>query len=88
MGSSEEELIPLPLYKDMLGESMSSNAEGALFLSISSESSSQHESEEELDTDDSFWKFVNEPKYLQKKEKSEEDSEPVDEGEDEERNNE
>ena len=32
MGPSEEKLIPLPLYEDMLDESMSSDAEGALFL--------------------------------------------------------
>ena len=40
MGPSEEELIPLPLYKYMLDESMSSDPEGALSLSISSEGSS------------------------------------------------
>ena len=54
MGPSEKELIPLPLYKDMLNESMFSNAEGALSLSISSAGPSQHGSEEELDTDDPF----------------------------------
>ena len=37
MGHSKVELIPLPLYKDMLDESMSSDAEGALSLIISSE---------------------------------------------------
>ena len=54
MGPSEEELIPLPFFKDMLDESMPSNMEGALSLSISSESSSQHGSEEEIDIDDPF----------------------------------
>ena len=88
MGPSEEELIPLPLYKDMLDESMSSNAEGAFSLSISSEGFSQHRSEEELDTDDPFWEFINVPKYPQKEEESEKVSEPIDEGEDEEINNE
>ena len=53
MGPSEE-LIRLPLYKDILDESMSSDAKGVLFLSISSESSSQYGSEEELDTNDLF----------------------------------
>ena len=48
MGASEEELIPLPLYKDILDESMSSDAEGALSLSISSAGSSRYESEEKL----------------------------------------
>ena len=67
MGPGEEELIPLPLYKDILDESMSSDPECALSLSISSEGSSQHGSKEELDTDDPFWQFINEPKYSQKK---------------------
>ena len=49
-----EKLIPLLLYKDMLDESMSSNAEGTLSLSISSEGSSRHGPKEELDTDDPF----------------------------------
>ena len=57
-------------------------------LSISSEGSSRHGLEEELDTNDPFWEFINEPKYPQKEEESEEDSKPVDEGKDEERNNE
>ena len=80
--------LSLPLYEDMLYESISSDVEGTLSLSISSKSSSQHGSEEELDTDDIFWKFINELKYSQKEEESEEDSEPVDEEEDEEINNE
>ena len=54
IGPSEEELIPQPLYKDMLDESISSDAEGMLSLSISSTGSSRHESEEKLDTDDQF----------------------------------
>ena len=54
MGPSEKELIPLPLYKDVFDESMSSDAEGALSLSISSEGSSQHGSKEERDTDNPF----------------------------------
>ena len=54
MGRSEEEFIPLPLYKDMLDESMSSDTESALSLSIFSAGSSQYGSEEELDTDDPF----------------------------------
>ena len=57
---SEEELIPLPLYKDMLDESMPSDTAGALSLSISSAGSSQHGSKEEFYTDDSFWEFINE----------------------------
>ena len=73
MGLSEEKLIPLPLYRDMLDESMSSNAGGSLSLSISFTGSSRHGSEEELDTDDPFWEFINEPKYSQKEEESEED---------------
>ena len=72
----------------MLDESISSDAEDALSLSISSEGSSQHRSKEELDTDDPFWESINRPKYPQKKKESEEDSELVDEGKDEERNNE
>ena len=72
----------------MINESMSSDAEGALSLSISSAGSYRHQSEEKLDTDDPFWKFINEPNYPQIEEESEEDSEPVDEGEDEEINNE
>ena len=72
----------------MLDESMSSDAEGSLSLSISSAGSSRHGSEDELDTDDPFWKFINEPKYPQKEKESEEDSELVDEGENEEKNNE
>ena len=54
MGLSEEELIPLSLYRDMLDESMSSDAGGSLFLSIYFTGSSRHRSEEELDTDDLF----------------------------------
>ena len=53
MGPSEE-LIPLPLYEDMLYESMSSNVEGTLPLSISSGDSFRHGLEEELDTKDPF----------------------------------
>ena len=82
MGLSEEELIPLPLYRDMLDESMSSDAGSSFSLSISFTGSSRHGSEEELDTDDLFWEFINELKYPQIEEESEEDSEPVDEGED------
>ena len=59
----------------------------ALSLSISSGGFSRYRSEEELDTDDPFWEFINEPKYPQKEKESEKDSEPVDEGEDEKRNN-
>ena len=88
MGLSEEELIPLPLYKDMLDERMSSDTEGTLSLSISSAGSSRRWLEEELDTDDLFWEFINEPKYPQIEGENEENSEPVDEGEDEEINNE
>ena len=87
MGPSEE-LIPLPLYKDMLDESISSDAESTLSLSISSEGSSLHGSEEELDTDDPFQKFINELKCPQQEKESKEDSELVDEGGDEERKNE
>ena len=54
MRPNEEELIPLPLYKDMLDEIISSDAEGALSLSIFSAGSSRHQSEEELDTDNPF----------------------------------
>ena len=38
---------------------------------------------EELDTDNPFWEFIDEPKHPQKKEETEENSEPDDEGEDE-----
>ena len=72
----------------MIDESMSSDAESAPSLNISSEGSSQHGLEEELDKDDPFWEFINEPKYPQKERENEEDSEPVDEGEDKERYNE
>ena len=72
----------------MLDESMSSYSEGALFLSISSACSPRHGSEEELDTNDSFWEFINKLKYPQIEEESEEDSEPVDKGEDKKINNE
>jgi len=68
----------------MLDESMSSDAEGSLSLSISFAGSSRHGSEEELDTCDPFWEFINELKYLQKEKETEEDSEPDDEGENEE----
>ena len=54
MGLSEEELIPLPLYRDMLDESMSFDAGDSLSLSISFTGSSRHGSEEELDTGNSF----------------------------------
>jgi len=86
MGPNEK-LIPLSLYEDILDESMSSDVEGALSLSTSSEGSSQYESEKELDTDEPFWEFIREPKYPQKEEESEEDNEPADGGEDEKRNN-
>ena len=69
MRPSEEELIFLPLYKDMLNESMSSDTEGVLSLSISSVGSSRHGSEEELDRDDPFWEFIDEPKHPQKMKK-------------------
>ena len=45
MGLSEKELIPLPLYRDMLDESMSSDAGGSISLSISFTGSSRHGSE-------------------------------------------
>ena len=88
MELSDEEIIPLSLYNNMLDESMSSDIKGVLSLSISSEGSSRYGSKEEFDIDDSFWKFINESKYPQKEKKSEEDSEPIDEREDEKRNNE
>ena len=74
--------------KTLLDESMSSDSESALSLNISSKGSSRQGSKEELDTDDLFWEFINKPKYHQIEKESEEDSEPVDEGEDEEINNE
>ena len=45
MGLSDEEIIPLPLDRDMLDESMSSDAGGSL---------SRYGSDEELDRDDPF----------------------------------
>ena len=57
------------------------------FFEHISAGSSQHGLEKEFDTDDSFWEFINEPKYPWKKEESEEDRESANEGEDEERNN-
>ena len=42
MGLSEEELIPLPLHRDMLDESMSSDVGGSHSLSISFTGSSRH----------------------------------------------
>ena len=86
MGLSEEKIIPLPLDRDILDENMSSDAGGLHSLSISFIGSSRHGSEEELDTDDSFWEFIDEPKYPRKEEETEEISEPDDEGEDEEIN--
>ena len=72
MGLSEEEIIPLPLDRDMLDESMSSDGGGSL---------SRHRSDKELDRDDPFWEFIDEPKNPQK----EEDDEKIsDEQEDEE----
>ena len=50
----DHELIPLPLYRDMLDESMSSDVGGSLSLSISFTGSSRYGSEEELDRDDPF----------------------------------
>ena len=67
MGLSEEELIPLSLYK--VDESMSSDAEGSFYLSISFAHSSRHGSKEELDTGDPYWEFINKPKYPKKKKK-------------------
>ena len=75
-----EELIPMPLDKEMLDKSMSSDVEGALSSSISSGDSSQYGSEKELDTDEPFWEFIDKPKYPPKEEESEE----VDGGEEEE----
>jgi len=49
-----EELIPMPLDKDMLDKNMSFNTEGALSPSISSGGSSRYGSEEELDIVDPF----------------------------------
>ena len=80
---SEEELIPLPLHIDMLDENMSSDAGGSLSLSISFTDSSRHGLKEELDTNDPSWEFIDEPKHPQKKEETEENSVPDDEGEDE-----
>ena len=81
MGLSEEEIIPLPLDRDMLDESMSSDDRGSLSLSISLTGYSRHGSDEELDRDDPFWEFIDEPKNPQKEEDDEEIS---DEQEDEE----
>ena len=68
----------------MLDESIFFDARGSLSLSISFTGSSRHGSEEKLDTDDPFWKFIDEPKQPQKEEETKENSEPDDEGEDEE----
>ena len=40
----------------------------------SSDSFSRYGSEDELDTDDPFWKFIDEPKYCYEQEESEEES--------------
>ena len=80
MGLSKEEIIPLPLHRDMFDESISSDAGGSLSLSISFTGSSRH-TEEELDRDDPFWEFIDEQKNPQKEEDDEEIS---DEQEDEE----
>ena len=68
---------------------MSSDAGGSLSLSISFIGSSRYGSDEELDRDDPFWEFIDEPKHLQKEEETEEyceldDDEISDEEEDEE----
>ena len=68
----------------MIDESMSSDAEGALSLSISSAGYSWHGSEEKLDTDDPFWEFIDEPKYPQKEEEIEDNCE-LDDGKDDEK---
>ena len=46
MGLSEEKIIPLPLDRDMLDESLSFDAGGSLSLSISLTGSSRHGSDE------------------------------------------
>ena len=56
----------------MFDKSTSSDAEGALSSSMSSGGSSRYGSEEELDTDDPFWEFIDEPKYPLKEVESEE----------------
>ena len=70
MWVSEEEIIPQPLDRDMLDESMSSDAGGSL---------SRHESEEELDRDDPFWEFIDEQKTPQKQEDDEDEENEDDE---------
>ena len=70
MGFSEEEIIPLPLDRDMLDESMSSDAGGSL---------SRHGSEEELDRDNPFWEFIDEQKNPQKQEDDEDEENEDDE---------
>ena len=75
MWVSEEEIIPQPLDRDMLDESMSSDAGGSL---------SRNGSDEELDRDDPFWEFIDEPKKLQKQEDDEEISDEQEDQENEE----
>ena len=74
----------MSLDEDMLDKSMSSDAEGALSPSMSSEGSSRYGSEEEFNVDDAFQEFIDEPKYPSKKKESEEECKEVDEGEEEE----
>ena len=79
MWVSEEKIIPQPLDRDMLDESMSSDAGGSLSLSISLTGSSRHGSDEELDRDDPFWEFIDEPKHPQKEEDDEDEENEDDE---------
>ena len=67
---------------------MSSDAGRSLSLSISFTGSSRHGSDEELDRDDPFWEFIDEPKHPQKEEEIEEYCELDDEKDDEEISNE
>ena len=56
----------------MPDESISSDAGGSLSLGISFTGSSRHGSDEELDRDDPFLEFIDEPKNSQKEENDEE----------------
>jgi len=55
--------MPLPLFEDMLEESMPSSVEGGFSLSSSYEDSSRYGSKEDLNIVDPFWEFIGESKY-------------------------
>ena len=68
------------VFPIFLEHGKSSNDECEIYSSISS----QYGSEEKLDTNDPFWKFIDESKYPLKEQEIQEDTEGVDEDEEDE----